>query len=420
MRPSTFLLVICMAAVAPSQSRANDLPLAVSDLWERPALLDGGGGPKDVLKAHGIIVDGGVTQFYQGVVSGDGSHQWEYGGKVDLAATFVGDKLGLWRGLFVSVHQEWLYGEDVNGQGDGSLIPLNTAMGFPRLGGHDRDTSIVVTQNFGEQLSVSAGKFNLLDVAAKTPIVGGGGLETFMNTTIAAPISGVTPPYLLGAIATLKTEPATFTLMVYDPRNAQSWDVIENPFEKGTTVSLSVTVPTKFGGLTGFYGVRGVYSTKEGLDLADMPQLLLPPEAQGKLTKKGYWFASASVQQYLYQDPDNPAAGWGLFGDFGISDGNPNAVAWHVLGGVGGTGTLPSRPLDRWGVGYFKYALSDDLIASLNTLGIPLADEQGIEAYYNLALTPWQRITADVQWIDTGRADRDEAWVLGVRSQTKF
>ena len=43
-------------------------------------------------------------------------------------------------------------GEDANNQGDGSLFPVNTAMGFPRLGGHEQDTSIIVTQAFSEQL----------------------------------------------------------------------------------------------------------------------------------------------------------------------------------------------------------------------------------------------------------------------------
>jgi len=80
-----------------------------------------------------------------------------------------------------------------------------------------------------------------------------------MNAGIAGPITGVMPPYLLGAIATLKTAPATVTLMVYDPRNAQDWDVISHPFSQGTTTALTITFPTKISGLPGFYTVRGVY-----------------------------------------------------------------------------------------------------------------------------------------------------------------
>lgn len=417
-------LVLCAVPATETFAQSADPDQATQSIWSRPALLDGPGSGKEALHARGIIVDVSSTQFYQGVVSGDGRKQWEYGGKGDLTATFDGAKLGLWRGFYVNLHQEWVYGEDANSQGDGSVLPVNTAIGFPRLGGYDRDTSIFATQSFGEQVSVSAGKFNMLDAAAKTPLIGGGGLDTFMNTAFAAPISGVTPPYIVGGIASLKTAPANFTLMIYDPRNAQHWDVIENPFAEGTTTSLSVTVPTKIAGLSGYYGVRGVYSSKEGLDLADIPQLLLPPGSDGTaraaLSKDGYRYFSASVQQYLYQDPNNPAVGWGFFADAAVSDGNPNPFKWHFLGGLAGNSPIAGREQDRWGVGYFKYGFSDELTASLAVIGVGLADEQGVEAFYNYSITPWLRLTGDVQWIHTGRTDLADTVLTAVRLQNRF
>ena len=154
----------------------------------------------------------------------------------------------------------------------------------------------MITQVFNEALSISGGKFNMLDGAGKTPLIGGGGIDTFLNTGLAAPISGVTPGYMLGAIATLKTKPATFTLMVYDPRNAQDREVIANPFDKGATTSLAVTLPVTIAGLNGYYGIRGAYSSKTGLDLASLPDLIgLPSQSAQFLTKEGYWFASAST-----------------------------------------------------------------------------------------------------------------------------
>ncbi len=54
------------------------------------------------------------------------------------------------------------------------------------------------------------------------------------------------------------------------PRNAQDWNVVTSPFQKGETTSLSATFPVKIGGLTGYQGLRGVY-------LADIPRLILPP-----------------------------------------------------------------------------------------------------------------------------------------------
>lgn len=261
----------------------------------------------------------------------------------------------------------------------------------------------------------------MLDLLARKPLVGGGGRDTFMNTALAAPISGVTPPYIVGTIATLKTDPAVFSLMVYDPRNAQDRNVIEHPFEEGVTTSLSVTLPTKIGGRSGYYGVRGVYSSQEGLDLRAIPQLILPLEdvgpAEAALTKDGYWYVSFGMQQYLYQDPNNPATGWGLFAEIAISDGNPNPFAWHFVGGLAGNSPIRGRELDRWGVGYFKYGLSDDLKNSLRTF-VPVFDEQGVEIFYNFFLTPWIRLTGNLQYINI--KDQDDPVVAAVRLQIRF
>ena len=182
---------------------------AETSLWTQPSIFDTPGGLKESLRDAGINLDVWVTEFGQGIISGDGEKGIEWGGKGDILATFDGERLGLWQGLSVFVHQEVIWGEDANNRGDGSIIPVNTALAFPRLGGSDQELSISVTQAFGPRASVSVGKFNMLDPASRVPIMGGGGLDTFMNTAFAAPISGVTPPYSVGAMATYKTDPAT-------------------------------------------------------------------------------------------------------------------------------------------------------------------------------------------------------------------
>ncbi len=391
---------------------------------ERPADLQPLDDFKSNLTRRGITINGSLTQFYQGVISGDGSKSWQYGGKGDLFATFDGAKLGLWRGLYVNVHQEWLYGEDANALGDGSILALNTAMTFPRFGGYDRDTSINVTQAFGDSLTVSAGKFNLLEAVAKTTLIGGGGIDTFMHLGLAAPITGITPPYLLGSIASLKTDSLIVTAMVYDPRNAQATEVLKRPFSDGVTTSLSVTLSVKVAGHSGYYGVRGVYSTQEGVDFSAIPGLLLSSAdqstGQSTLTKKGYWYLAGTLQQFLWQDPANPRVGWGLFAEASISDGNPNPVKWHAFAGLGGNSLITRRQSDRWGIGYFTYSFSPELTDALSLLRLEIKREQGLEAFYNYALTSRIRLTGNIQWIDPGRADKIDAIIAAVRLQTKF
>jgi O-6-methylguanine DNA methyltransferase len=51
-----------------------------------------------------------------------------------------------------------LVGQGRADQGGGSLLPVNVALGFPRLGGRDAETSVVLTQLINEKTSVSVGK----------------------------------------------------------------------------------------------------------------------------------------------------------------------------------------------------------------------------------------------------------------------
>ncbi|WP_417686351.1 carbohydrate porin [Roseibium sp.] len=415
------LSLIFAVGEGKAEETQPDSPSA-KPLLSRPSLLAGPGGPKEYLKDRGIGFDLRWTGFNQGVVKGDGDKSWRFGGKVDLLFLIDAHKLGLWEGLSVSFHQEWLHGHDANTQGEGAQIPSNTAFAFPSLGGYDYDTSITVTQAFGDNASLTLGKFNMLDAAARTPLLGGGGLDTFMNLGLAAPISGVTPAYLLGGLFSYKTAPATFNLFIYDPRNAQDWDVIRNPFAEGFTTSLSATVPLTVAGRSGFHTFRGVYSTQEGYDLRDIPQLGLPPELQDEPRKKANpWYLSYAFQQYLFHDPDNPGKGWGVFGEVGLSNGNPNPAESHFFIGFGGDSFLPGRSEDRWGIAYFRYKVDSDLSqAARDDLGFDLTTESGIEAYYNLAVTPWFRVTGDIQLIDPFPANKERAIMAGMRTQIRF
>lgn len=375
----------------------------------------------EALRNVGVDLKAFLTQTWMGLPAGSAPHGWPYGGKMTLNATFDGAKLGLWQGFSANVIQEWEYGKDINKVGSGAALPINGLMAFPRLGGSDSDTAINVTQKFGDAFSLSLGKYALLDMVSKTPLVGGGGYDTFLNAGIAGPITGVLPPYILGGIATLKTNPAIFTVMVYDPRNAQDWDVISHPFSQGTTTALTVTFPTRIADLPGYYVVRGVYSTKEGLNLAQIPDLIgLPPESENDLKKKGYWYLAGSFQQYLHEDSTRPGNGWGLFGYLSIADGNPNPIKWSGFVGLGGNSPVAGRELDKWGVAYFYYGISPDLINGLSSLGIQRQDERGVEAFYNLAVTPWFRLTADIQWIIPFNTTKENIVAAGLRSQIRF
>jgi porin len=402
-------------------------------LLKQKSLADTPDGPKELLRRYGIDADVWVTQFFQGIAAGANNGVSRYGGKVDGFLKIDAEKFGLWRGLRVSAQYEHYFGQNINNK-DYALVPVNAAQAFIANDSYHSALSLVVTQQVSKELSFSAGKFNTMTLASQTPLIGGGGLDTFMNRAFALPSTGigvaspgqvsdrliVSPPYILGGVATLKTQPATFTLIVADPRNAQNPRVLERPFERGVGVVGGVTVPVEIAGRRGYHTLRGGYSNARGFDLDDGDDVRARLLTRQPVTKKGFWLATYAIQQYLVQDPDNPDVGWGVFGLATLSDGNPNPVRWSVLAGLAGNNLLPGRVDDKWGVGFFHYGLTQPLLSGLAERGLYRRSEGGIEAFYNWAITPWLRLTGDLQVIEPWNATRPRETVMALRLQTRF
>jgi porin len=142
-------------------------------------------------------------------------------------------------------------------------------------------------------------------------------------------------------------------------------------------------------GRTGYYGIKGIYSTREGRELSE----IIPPPGTPPSTKRGSWHVGLSVQQYLFQDPTNPTRGWGVFGEIAKADGNPNYHDWSAYAGIGGSSLLPGRPDDRFGVAYFNFGFSNVLKEEISPI-IQLRAQSGVEVFYDVAVTPWFRVAA--------------------------
>jgi porin len=177
-------------------------------------------------------------------------------------------------------------------------------------------------------------------------------------------------------------------------------------------------LPSNFFGQSGKHIFSAAYSTQKGIDFADIPQLLLP-SAPPPSKKDNRWYLSYAFEQSLWRDSVDPQKAWGLFGQVGVSDANPNPVGWSVIGGIGGTSPIPGRERDKFGAGLFYVGYSNQLKDSLRLL-LPVRDESGIEIFYNYSVTPWLRLTADAQFIRPPRSDRGTAVITGVRAQILF
>ena len=124
---------------------ASKQPPTTKSLWQRTTLTDDWFGTGTTLREHGIGFSGSLTQFYQGLATGSGSHDWKYGGKADGFLRIDGAKLGLWQDFGINAHAEVNYGESRTFAGD-TLMPNNLALTFPGSNGDFADLSLYFTQ----------------------------------------------------------------------------------------------------------------------------------------------------------------------------------------------------------------------------------------------------------------------------------
>jgi porin len=386
----------------------------------RDTLTDDWGGARTWLKERGITIKPGLTQFYQGLTAGDGQHGFDYGGKADVLLNADLGKLGFWNGFSMTVHAEYNFGLSANGRG-GTMVPVNTALAFPGMDGADAFdfSSVYFGQTFGDAVSLVFGKINMIDIAATKPFMGGAGIDAFWNTTFAAPPSGTVPPYLFGALLNVRTEQATYGLWVYDPDSFVNRSVFNGSFANGVTVRGNVDFPVNIAGRSGHQGFTALYSTQSGTDLASLGDTYLPQPQPGTVGIKNsrYYFAY-SFDQYLYQPAGSPEEGFGLFGQFGISDGNPNRLYWSGFLGIGGKGVIPGRSRDNWGAGVYYDAPSSYLKESLAPI-LTIRNEQGLEIFYNFAITRWFTMGADLQIIKPALGETTAVFP-GLRAVMRF
>lgn len=388
---------------------------------ERDTLTGDWGGLRTSLREHGITLAPRVTQFYQGLVGGGPNRNFQYGGKADLLLNVDLSRLGFWDGFSVTIHGEYNFGLSINGAG-GVVSPPNTALLFPGMEGADRFdlSSVYFQQRFGNSVSLLFGKFNMIDLAGMRPFSGGAGIDSFWNLTFAAPPSAAVPPYLFGAMLSVRTEAATFGLWVYDPVSVVNKTGFEAPFADGVSIRGSVDFPVTIGGLSGRQGFAALVSTQPGIDQDSKGDIFIPPFPPDRpdIIKNSRYHLSYSFDQYLYRRSENSREGFGLFGQFGISDGNPNNLYWSALVGIGGTGLIPGRSRDNWGIAYYYNAPSRDLMSALSPR-LRIKDEQGLEAFYNFQATPWLTVGANVQVI-APTLEEGTVVALGLRTVTRF
>jgi porin len=411
-------------------STADEAPPPASGasetIFHRPKLSGDWWGVRDVLSAHGIDLDVSLTQFYQGVTTGGKEQAFEYGGKVDYYLSIDSTRAGLWPGLNVVTHAETRYGEDINAI-DGMFTFGNFNMAFPTAGETVTGvTALKVTQRLSDHFMLIAGKINSLD-DFRLNFTGRNGRERFMNSAVVANIiSARTIPYsTYGAgFAVFADKSPEFTFMVRDPDNHPTTSDLNRLFAHGALLTGVLRIPVAPRGLPGTQVIGGNWSSRNYTAVDPASYVNIPGQGIVAGKESGSWALYYNFDQYLWVSPANSNAGFGIFGMLGISDGNPNPVRWNTTIGIGANALVPGREHDTFGAAYFHIGLSDDfkdlLSAPVAPPGIEQRDEQGVELFYNAALAPWCRLTADLQIVEPSTKNLHTTVLAGMRLKIDF
>jgi len=182
---------------------------------------------------------------------------------------------------------------------------------------------------------------------------------------------------------------------------------------------------------TNFAAVPFVSGTNGTATYSDLqPTAYFDPNVGAVITtgrQTGSWSLFYSADQALHVDPSNPKRSYGLFTNLGLADNGPSPIRWSANVGLGGSSPVKSRPLNTFGIGY-SHVGSSGPVKNLAPVLLPIGNDDAVELFYNIAVTPYFRITPDLQILMPAQQrtllpdarDIDTAVAFGLRGKIDF
>ena len=462
-RQAWLFLVGLAALVVPTATNAQPYPVPDTwggDIFSRPRLTGDWDGSRDELAKRGIVLDVDLLLTPQVNMSGGRSIGGNLWGNVDYTLNIDTQKLGLWPGGFFKFQADTGFGSNIF-QDVGAIVPVNTAALLPGI--NNRTTALTnatLMQFLSPQFGLVAGKINTVDLGV-TYFYGDYSTQ-FMNAAFNFPMTLEQVPLSTfgGGVIGIPREDILLSALVLGPNGTPTSDSVSQAFDGSVLVLGSAQLTVKPFGLVGHQSVSFSWNDMQRFSLNQdptnlaalllqtrfprlanpgpvleailaerFPNLLVP--AQPPNHSESSWAMSYAFDQYFWQPDNDPKHGVGVFFGFGASDGNPNPVKYAFLTGLGGKGVVPGRPDDSLGIGIARTQFSNAFVPFLRQqFNLGLQHEDAIEMYYNISVTQWLNVTADLQVINPGLkkalneigrlANVDTAVVGGARVRVRF
>src|SRR3954468_683378 len=402
------------------------------DFWHRTQLSGDWGGLRTDLARHGFFFDLYSTSAYQDVTSGGLQTGGSFIQNTQLSINVDTGRAGLWPGGIFHVTLESRNGSSSpqNTFTAGSSVPQYTGLAFPGpFFVHDvLPTEYFLLQSLTPKFAVILGKVNVLTHADQTLF--GNSYKyyfanlnfnknpmalNFYNTSSLAAIGVWTP-----------SKRVTVAAGVFDP-NSEANNLATKAFDRVNVYGITIFSYT-IGGLPGQSWAQANWTNKPKIDLSSPFGQLSPtqvPQAIGFLLGSGSadgldlnnkdksWVTIGNFAQYvMVKDAPGavaeklgsgqPLRGIGLFGRIGYAPEETNPITRDASVALFANGVSDHRPHDSFGLGIYHNGISQPLkndIARLTGATATLKNEQGLEVFYGVAITPAMRLIPSYQHI---------------------
>jgi porin len=409
---------------APAETpTAGTPPAPQANFWNQDSMTGNWGATRSRWKDKGVELDFSLTQFAQGVAAG-GLHQGSvYNGKFQTVFKFDLGKLADWKNWSAEVRTETRFGGPLLG-GTGTISPVNTAVLIPAPAGTVFSvTALNITKLFpidlnqGDLIAISAGRYNMVDLIDEH-FFAGGGIERFFNIAQIGPLTVLREvPLITNAVnfAYIRGGEPFITFSVLDPNDHSVDTGLPGLFTNGLTFSPAINFPTKYFGKTGKHTFGAAVTTKKYTPFDAIRQVIIPgPPIHPIEPEAGSWSVNYTFRQYIVQRAVND--GWGFFSQVAYANERTSPITTLLNVGVGGNGLFKSRPGDEFGIAYAYTDLSNVLKDNLALIANRrLRVEHQVEMFYNFHITPWLRLTTDLQVIRPIRPIAPTAIIPGLR-----